>query len=400
VILTEEQLQLRHDVRQFAESELRESFMAHTRGPEFPEAADRRVGRTPYLGVLLPEELGGMGKGVVDYCVVLEELARVDHNVAWVLDSNISTAKVIAEMGSTEHQEKYIPGLLSGELIPAFALTDVTGGSSLKGMSTVAALSEDGGTYVVNGRKTHLHNADRADFWMVFARSDAGADAFLMDTDGSIELVRKYQPFGFRAAPCYEVAFNDSRIPVSDRLGESGKGVGFAMNNALNYTRVGNASIVIGIARAAMDAVVSYAMRREVAGGTITDQQAVRHVLADVDTKIEAASLLRYQAAALHDAGQDAVKAASQAKLFATEAASEACGKLMRLMGAYGIYEELPFADYYASCKVLELGSGASEVHRNNIASQLLRGYRSQSREHLERWASNDEQRLVLARNQ
>jgi alkylation response protein AidB-like acyl-CoA dehydrogenase len=195
--------------------------------------------------------------------------------------------------------------------------------------------------------------------------------------------------------------FDNVKAPKDGRLGEPGKGVMAALTGALNYTRIGNASMVIGIAHAALDVAMSFAMGRRVKDGYITDQQAVQHMLADLSTELEAASLLRWRAADMHDRGMRTVKEASQAKVFATEHATKICGTVLRLLGAYGTYEEMPLADYFTSCKTLELGSGASEIHRNNIAHELLREYKERFESGtLFNWAQTDDQQGMLLLNE
>jgi alkylation response protein AidB-like acyl-CoA dehydrogenase len=174
-----------------------------------------------------------------------------------------------------------------------------------------------------------------------------------------------------------------------------------ALTGALNYTRIGNASIVLGIARAAIEVALSFAMGRRLQEGYITDQQAIQHMLADLVTELDAGSLLRWRAASMHDRGENPVREASQAKLYCTEKATHICGTLLRLMGAYGTYEDMPMSDYFNSCKTLELGSGASEIHRNNIAREVLREYgRRFDRGELFRWAQTDGQEALLELNE
>lgn len=400
MFLTPAQEILREEIREFAEKNLRGGLMRHTRGPEFPAAAYRALGDAGYLGMMIPKEYGGLGLGVTEYCILLEELARVDHNVPWAIDNSFAVASVISLMGSHEVKQKFLPRITSSELIPSFALTDLAGGSNLKAMSTFAVRDEAQGIYRVNGKKTHLHGVQHSNVWLIFARTEDGSDALLVENPNGVSELREYQPFGFRCLPCHEVEFADTKVPVSQLLGERGKGVFYALSKALNYTRIGNASIVIGIAKAAMDVALSFAMGRTVANGVITDQQAIKHMLADLITELDAAELLRWKAAWMHDTGQSPVREASEAKLFATEHCGEICGKLLRLFGAYGTYEEFPLADYFASCKVLELGSGASEIHRNNISRVLLKefGARFESGE-LAEWATTDHHSHILEIN-
>jgi alkylation response protein AidB-like acyl-CoA dehydrogenase len=398
--LTQKQKQLREEIVQFAERNLRADFMKHTREPAFPHKAYQLICERGYMGFMLPEEYGGSGGGVTEYCILLEELARVDHNVPWAIDVTVAVASVIAKLGTEAQKRKYLPKLLDGSIIPAFALSDLAGGSNLRQMGTQAECDADG-TWTITGRKAHIHNCELAELWLVFAASKDGQEAILVEGRDGVILERKYQPFGFRCVPCHQLLFNGVKAPDENLLGTRGKGVLAALTGALNYTRIGNASIVIGIARAAIEVALSFAMGRRLQEGTITDQQAIQHMIADLVTELDAASLLRWRAAAMHDRGENPVREASQAKLYCTEKATHISGTLLRLMGAYGTYEGMPMADYFNSCKTLELGSGASEIHRNNIAREVLREYsrRFDSGE-LFNWAQTDDQKAMLELNE
>lgn len=400
MILTERQQELQQEVRAYAQEHLRPGLMRHSRGPEFPIDAYRQLADAGYLRYMVPTEYGGLGTSVIDYCVVLEELARVDHNLPWVVDVTYGVAAVIGRLGTHEQKQRYLPGLIDGSVIPSFALSDLTGGSNVGGMGTTASPNGDG-TWTITGRKTHIHNADRAGLMLVFAATPDGADAIIVENPENVRLERQYQPFGFRSAPCFQIHFDGTTAYDQGFLGERGKGVMAALGGTLNYTRIGNASIVIGIARAAMDVTASFLLGRRIKDGYVSDQQAVQHMFADMATELDAASLLRWHAAWMHDHGQHPVKEASQAKLVATERSTLVTGTMLRLMGAYGTYEQLPLSDYFASCKTLEVGSGASEIHRNNVAREVMREFekRFESGELLQ-WAQTEEQLEVLRLNE
>ncbi|MGE0801375.1 MAG: acyl-CoA dehydrogenase family protein [Lautropia sp.] len=398
--LTETQKQLQKDLRDFAEAHFRKDLMRDTREARFPIDEYQEVARAGYMGFMVPPEYGGRGGGVTEYCILLDELARVNHNVAWAIDVTVAVASAIRHLGTEAQRRRLLPRLMDGSLIPAFALSDLTGGSSLKQMGTRVTRHTPGG-WRLTGRKTHIHNAEVAQLWLVFAGSEDGHEALLIEGRDLIVIERRYQPFGFRCVPCNQVLFDGVPVGDEDFLGERGKGLSAAMHGTLNYTRIGNASIVLGIARAALDVAMSFALARDVGKGLLAQQQAVQHMIADAMTRLQAADLLRWRATYLHDQQRDAVMAASQAKLFATDTASEICGSLFRLLGAYGVYEEFPMTDYINSCKTMELASGASEVHRNNIARLALAEYeRRFEAGELFRWAQTEEQIAMLMSNQ
>lgn len=397
--LTESQKELQTEIREFAEARFRKDLMRDTRDGEFPLEEYLQVARAGYMGFMIPPEYGGRGGGVTEYCILLDELSRVNHNVAWGIDVTVAVASSIRHLGTEAQRKRYLPRLIDGSLIPAFALSDLTGGSSLKHMGTRVTPDTDG-RWRIDGRKTHIHNAEVAQLWLIFAGSEGGHEAVLVEGRDNIVLEKRYQPFGFRCVPCNQVLFDGVKVSDEDFLGERGKGLSAAMHGTLNYTRIGNASIVLGIARAAIDVAMSFAMGREIGKGLLISQQAVQHMIADAATRLQAADMLRWRATYLHDRKQDAVMAASQAKLFATETASEICGSLFRLLGAYGVYEEFPMTDYINSCKTMELASGASEVHRNNIARLVLADYEKRfDSGDLFRWAQTQAQVEMLMGN-
>jgi alkylation response protein AidB-like acyl-CoA dehydrogenase len=284
-------------------------------------------------------------------------------------------ASVINRLGTTAQKERYLGGIASGRWTPTFALSDLTGGSNVRNMGTRAEKCDDG-RWKINGRKVHIHACDVADLWLIFAGSEGGQEAILFEGNEGVVLEQTFQPFGFRSAPCFQILFKDVMAREDGLLGDRGKGLMAALTGALNYTRIGNASIVIGIARAAFDVAMSFMMGRKLQNGYLSDQQAVQHILADLSTELDAATLLRWDAAVKYDrGGSQAVRESSQAKLYATEKATHICGTLLRLLGAYGSYEDFPLSDYFTSCKTLEIGSGASEIHRNNIARELLKEF-------------------------
>lgn len=398
--LSPKQQALREEIRAFAEETLRPGLMKHSREPSFPHEAYQEVCKRGYMGFMLPKEYGGIEGGVTEYCILLEEMARVDHNVPWAIDVTVAVSSVLARLGSKEQKERFLPRLIGGSLIPAFALSDLSGGSNLRQMGTFAERADDG-RWTITGRKSHIHNGALANLWLLFAASKDGQEAMLVEGRDRVTLERQYQPFGFRCVPCHQIFFDGVSATDADLLGERGKGIAVAMNGALNYTRLGNASIVIGIARAALDIAMSFSMGRRLQNGFVADQQAIQHIVADLVTELEAASLLRWRACYMQDHGHPAIKEASQAKLYATERATHICGTLLRLLGAYGTYEEFPMTDYLASCKTLELASGASEIHRNNIARETLKEYDARFKSgDLLRWAQTDDQKAMLRLNE
>jgi hypothetical protein len=371
-----EQVHLRKSVREFAEAEIAPHVMEWDESQTFPTEAVKKCGELGYLGSIFPESLGGAGLTYVDYCIILEELARVDPSVSLIAAAHTSLcANHIFIAGSEEQQRRYLPKLASGEWIGCWSLTEPEAGSDAAGTRTTAV--RDGGDWVVNGGKTFTTNAHHAQVCVGMAVTDRaaaqrGISAFLFETGmPGFRLGKKENKMGFRASATGEVLFENCRLPASQLLGKEGEGFIDSLR-VLDGGRISIAALSLGIAIGAYDAALRYAKQRKQFGRFISEFQAIQFKLADMATQIEAAKLLTYQAAAFKDAGRRVTRESAMAKLFASETAVKVCDEALQIHGGYGFIKDYPVEKFYRDVKLMTIGEGTSEIQRLVIARQLL----------------------------
>ena len=376
--LTSEQQELQKMVREFAEAEIRPHVMEWDEKQDFPTSVLKSLGELGVLGVVFPENLGGVGMGYIEYAVMMEELARVDPSIALSVAAHISLATAhIYQHGSKTLKERYVPKLASGEWIGCWSLTEPEAGSDAAGTRTTAIL--DGGEWVLNGGKTFTTNAYRADVCVATAVTDPnlgthGISAFVIEkgTPG-FRVGRKENKLGMRASDTGEVLFSDCRIPKGNLIGKRGAGFVGAMK-ILDGGRVSISALGVGLAQGAFEAAVAYSKQRRQFGHRISEFQAIQHKLTDMATEIEAARLLTFQAAWMLDQGQRVTKESSIAKLFSSEMAVRVANEAVQVFGGYGFTKDYPVEKYYRDVKLLTIGEGTSEIQRMVIARQILKG--------------------------
>jgi len=243
-------------------------------------------------------------------------------------------------------------------------------GSSFSGMASTARKEADG--YVLNGEKVHINDAAEAEVINFFALSPRGLTIFLVDpTSPGFRIVEKMDPIGLRASPIYSFRLDEHRVPEGRRIGEEGQGVKVFLS-AFNHSRIGNASCLLGIARAALEKAVAFAKTRTVGKNAVIDFQGIRWIVAELSTRLEAASLLRDKAAWMEDRGKDPARETSMAKLLAGEVSLEAVSQAIQITGSHGCYRDTPFERYWRDAKSLCIAGGTLEVMKNNIAKQIL----------------------------
>jgi alkylation response protein AidB-like acyl-CoA dehydrogenase len=375
---TEEHDLLRRSVRAFAESEIRPHVMYFDERQEFPRALVAKAADQGYYGVLFPEELGGAGLGYVDYVIVVEELSRVDGSIGIsVAAHNSLCTNHIFSCGSDAQRAKYIPRLASGEWIGAWSLTEPTAGSDAGGTKTVARPAPGGG-WILNGSKTFTTHGSVGDLTVVFAVTDPdrgkkGISAFAIEkgTPG-FRAGKKENKMGLRASDTAEVIMEDCRVPESALVGVRGEGFVDAMK-ILDGGRISIAALALGMARGAYDAALSYSKQREQFGRTISEFQAIQHMLAEMATRLDAASLLVYRAAWMKDHGDKTTLESSMAKLYASETGVWVADRALQIFGGYGYVKDFPAEKYYRDMKLCTIGEGTSEIQRLVIARELLK---------------------------
>ncbi len=372
-----EQIQLRQLVREFAEGEIAPHVRRWDEEETFPAEIVAKLGQMGYLGAIFPEELGGAGLGYVEYCIILEELARVDPSVALIVAAHTSLcANHIYLAGTEEQRRRYLPKLASGAWLGCWSLTEPEAGSDAAGTRTTAV--RQGSEWVLNGAKTFTTNAAEAHVCVAMAVTNRaaghrGISAFIIEkgTPG-FRLGKKEAKMGMRATSTGEVIFEDCRLPASQLLG--GEGQGFVDSlRVLDGGRISIAALSIGIAQGAFDASIKHARQRKQFGRPIAEFQAIQHKLVDMAVSLDAARLLTYRAARMADRGRRMTKEASMAKLFASEMAVRAAGEAVQIHGGYGFIKDYPVEKLYRDVKLCTIGEGTSEIQRLVIARQLLK---------------------------
>jgi alkylation response protein AidB-like acyl-CoA dehydrogenase len=374
--LTEEQDLLRRTVREFAETEIRPHVMEWDEAQEFPLDLLPKLAGLGLTGIQFPEDYGGAALSAVDYCICIEELARVCPAIALsVAAHNGLCSAHIGMFASDEQKRQFLPRLVRGEVLGAWGLTEAGAGSDAAGMRTTAV--RQGQCWVINGAKTFITHGRIGGVMVVIAVTDRtkghrGISAFIVEhgTTG-MTAGKKENKLGMRASDTSEVIFDNCRIPASQLLGEEGQGFINTLQ-VLDAGRIGIAALSVGLAQGAFDAALQYAKERHQFGQPIAEFQAIQWKLADNATRIEAARLLTYRAAHLRDQGARTTRESSIAKLFASEIAVKAADDSVQIHGGYGFVKDYPAEKYFRDVKLLTIGEGTSEIQRLVIARQLL----------------------------
>ncbi|MBK8148454.1 MAG: acyl-CoA dehydrogenase family protein [Acidobacteria bacterium] len=376
--LSEEQLQIKMSVREFAESEIKPYVLEWDETQHFPDELRPKLAELGLLGVIFPEQYGGAGMGYVEYSTIIEELARVCGAVGLsVAAHNSLCSNHIYTFGSEAQKQKYLVPLIHGESWGAWGLTESMAGSDASGTRTTAVATEGG--WKVNGSKNFITHAIACHTLVAVAVTDKekgnkGISAFIFDK--SMEGFRsdkKENKVGMRASETASVVFEDCLVPTGNLLGNPGEGFTQAMQ-ILDGGRISIASLSVGIAQGAYEAAVRYAKERQQFGRPIADFQAIQFKLADMATQIECARLLTLQAAALKDAGKKVTQQSAMAKLYASEVAVRVSEESVQIHGGYGYTKDYPAEKYWRDSKLCTIGEGTSEIQRIVIAKQLLKG--------------------------
>jgi butyryl-CoA dehydrogenase len=375
--LDDVQLAIRDMARQFAQEQLWPGADARDRESRFPRDELAEMGTLGFLGMLVPEEFGGMDSDTVSYAYVIEEVAAGDGACSTIMSVHSSVGCVpIVRYGTQAQKEKYLPRLASGEWIGGFALTEPQAGSDASNMRTTAV--RDGDHYVLNGAKQFITSGKNGNMIIVFAVTDKsagkkGISAFIVETDTpGYEVVRVEDKLGINSSDTCQLSFSDMRVPVENMLGQEGEGYKIALAN-LEGGRIGIASQAVGMARKAFELARDYAAERHAFGGAIAANQGVSFKLADVATELEAARQLVRLAAGKKDAGTPCLQEASMAKLFASEMAERVCSAAIQIMGGYGYLRDYPVERIYRDVRICQIYEGTSEIQRLVIARDLLR---------------------------
>jgi alkylation response protein AidB-like acyl-CoA dehydrogenase len=376
-VLSEEQEQLKREIRAFATEEIAPHVSAWDEASEFPVAAVKRLGELGLLGVLVPPDYGGAGLRYVDYVLAIEELSAVDGSLGITVAAHNSLGTNHIFLAGNEMQKrKYLPRLAAGEWLAAWALTEPGSGSDASNARTTAV--KKGDRYVLNGNKTFITNGHHADLTVVIAVTDKGRgthglSAFVVEKDTrGFRPGKKENKLGLRASDTSELIFEDCEIPAENLLGIEGEGFVDAMR-VLDGGRISIAAMALGIARGALDAALKYVKERRQFGKAIAEFQGIQWKLADMATELDAARLLTLRAAVLKDAGRRVTQESAMAKLYASEVAVRICDEAVQLHGGYGFIKDYPVEKFYRDVKLCTIGEGTSEIQRMVIGREILK---------------------------
>ncbi|TAM57971.1 acyl-CoA dehydrogenase [bacterium] len=371
---SDEQVAVAHLVRDFAQREIAPNVARWDREHVFPRDLYGKLAGAGILGMTIPEEHGGGGSDTVTYALVVEELAKADAGTATTFSVHAMVAAAINAMGTPEQRRRYLPKLASGEMLAAFALTEPESGSDAASLRTHAERSGD--EFVINGRKQWCTNAGYSGVIMVMARTGGdGADgisSFLVEngTPG-LAVERVTEKMGIHSSNTVDLAFDGVRVPAQALMGEEGRGFRQALQT-LNAGRIGIAAQACGILAACLHESIVFAKERRTFGKPIGSYQGISFKIARMQVDLDAARLLMYRAAWLKDQGRDFAVAASEAKLFASEAARRHSSQAVQIHGGYGYTTEFPVERYYRDAKITEIYEGTSEIHQIIVARSLL----------------------------
>lgn len=374
---SEEQSLLRGEIRRFAEERIQPGEAERDRTKTFPEELVGEMAELGLLGMFVPEEYGGAGFDLVSYCLAVEEISRISPSLGVTMSVTNSVACwPILRFGSEELKKKILPELATGETLGAFGLTEPGAGSDAAGLRTRARCRGD--DWVLDGEKAWITNAGYARYFVVVARTDPdagsrGLTAFVVPSDApGFAVGEPEHKLGLRASRTAPLQLSECRIPGENLLGAEGEGFQIAMAT-LDHSRLGIAAQSVGIHRRALELARDYARAREQFGRPIADFQAIRFKLAEMATELEAARTLTLSAAARSTtvSSREAGRLASEAKLFASEAANRACAASLQIHGGNGFHDDYEISRLYRDVRVTTIYEGTSEMQRLVIARRL-----------------------------
>ena len=367
---------LRAKVRKFAEDEVKPIAFMLDQGNGFPEDAVKKLGEIGLLGIPFPKKYGGAGLDQLSYAIAVEELSRVDGGTGVILSAHTSLcAWPIYGYGTEEQKAAYLAPLARGEKLGAFGLTEQNAGSDASGTETTALF--DGENYILNGGKIFITNADKAEIYVVFAVTTPGIgtrgiSAFIIEKGWpGFTFGDHYDKLGIRSSSTAELIFNNVKVPAKNLLGKEGEGFRIAMAT-LDGGRIGIAAQALGIAQGAYEAALEYARERVQFGKPVAFHQSISFKIADMATKIRAARMLVYSAAALKDAKEPYGTEAAMAKMFASEAAMEVTNEALQIHGGNGFLKGMEVERMYRDAKITTIYEGTNEIQRIVIAANII----------------------------
>ena len=377
-LLSKENLQYREQTREIAERYVRPIAAELDRTAEYPWPVVRALQEAGLMGVWIPKEYGGHGAGILNLCLVVEELSKACGGVGVVYAVNALGSFPIILGGNEEQKKKYLPDLASGRKLIAFGLSEKKAGSDAGSMKTLAQKDAEG--YLINGEKKWNTNGGAADLYTVFAtvnpdRGTRGISAFMVEKGmPGFTIGKKEDLMGIRCVPVHEIHFNNCHVPAENLLGgKESQGFKHAMMT-LDWARPGVAAQALGLAQGALDLAIRYTTEREQFGQSIASFQAIQFMLADMATQIEAARQLVYQSARAADLGAKSLsKFSAMAKVFATDTAMMVTTNCVQLFGGYGYCKDYPIEKYMRDAKITQIYEGTNQIQRLVISRALIK---------------------------
>ena len=370
-------------VRDFVRREVRPIADRYDNEDIYPHELVGPMREMGLFGITIPEEYGGMGLDYTTFAMIFEELSKGWMSVSGIIGTHHVLAHVVATGGTEEQKQRFLPRLASGEIRGGLALTEPDAGSDVQGIRTTAV--KDGEEYVLNGSKMFITNAENGNAFAVLAKTDTAAEpayrgisCFVVEKPSTgFSVGRHLDKLGYRGIESCELVFEECRVGADNLVGEE-EGRGFRqVMSALETGRINVAARAVGVAEAALDAAIRYAQQRKTFGVPIAEHQAIQLMLADMATKVQAARLLTYDAAARKDAGQERIDLeAGMAKLYASEICQQVALDAMRIHGGYGFIKDYPVERYYRDAPLMIIGEGTNEIQKLVIARRLLQKYK------------------------
>ena len=379
--LNEDQAEIIELVRQVATEQLAPKMVERDEAGEFSWENFRLLGELGVLGALFPEEYGGTNLGFLSYAMCIEEVSRGDFNTGLTISVHSMSGGTILKSGTEAQKRKYLPGLISGDILAAFALSEPDYGSDAAGLKCRVAKTDGG--YLLNGTKAWISNAVDADIFVLWATLDPalgkkGITTYIIEKNTpGFQVAKKEAKMGGEGTSACQLQLTDCFVPEENLLGEEGKGLKIALNS-LSGGRISIAANATGVAQRAIDESLAYSKERIQFGVPICEFQGIQWKFADMETRIQAGRLLYQKAAFLkdkvgNDVSLDPIKEASQAKCFATDTAMFVTTEAVQIMGGYGYSREYPVERLLRYAKATQIFEGTNEIQRNLIARELLR---------------------------
>jgi alkylation response protein AidB-like acyl-CoA dehydrogenase len=373
----ETQSMIAQSIRDFAEKEIRPNIMEWDEAQTFPVPLFKKLGEMGFMGVLVPEELGGSGLGYHEYITIVEEISKVDPSIGLsVAAHNSLCTNHILTFGNEEQKKRWIPKLATAEHIGAWGLTEHDTGSDAGGMNTTA--KKDGDFWIVNGAKNFITHAISGDIAVVIVRTgekgdSKGMTAFVFEKGmPGFASGKKENKLGMRASETAELIFDNCRIPDANRLGEVGQGFIQAMK-VLDGGRISIGALSLGIAKGAYEAALKYSKERHQFGQPICEFQGISFKLADMATEIEASELLLHKAAFLKQQHKPVTTMGAMAKMYASEVCVKVANEAVQIHGGYGYIKDYPVEKFYRDSKLCTIGEGTTEIQKIVISRNLLK---------------------------